>query len=98
MKNSYTKDAIKDAINQGYAWPGGYPLVFVTKDGGCLCAKCAKENIVLCTGPDEEGYSDPQWRVDAYDINYEDTSLYCDNCNALIESAYGEATNEEEGE
>lgn len=67
-----------------YAWPGGYPLYYVTKDGGCLCSKCANDNLELTLG------DDPQWKITLVDINYEDTSLYCDNCQKLVESAYGE--------
>jgi len=67
-----------------YAWPGGYPLFYITKDGGVLCPKCVNENLELVEG------DDPQWRIVAYDINYEDTELYCDNCNEKIESAYGD--------
>ena len=67
-----------------YAWPGGYPLFYITKDGGVLCSKCVNENLELVEG------DDPQWRIVAYDINYEDRELYCDNCNEKIESAYGD--------
>ena len=63
---------------------GGYPLFYVTKDCGVLCPKCANKNLKLTLG------DDPQWRIVDCDINYEDTSLYCDNCNELVESAYGE--------
>ena len=28
--------------------------------------------------------------VIAYEINYEDETMYCDHCNEKIESAYGE--------
>ncbi len=76
---------IKDAAGQypSYAWPGGYPLFYICADCGVLCADCANKNKHLDT-PD-----DKQWHIVAYDINYEDTSLYCDNCNQIIECAYG---------
>jgi hypothetical protein len=73
-----------------FAWPGGYPIFYVTKDGGCLCPKCANENITLLTDPD-----DPQWYVLGTEINYENDSLYCDNCNGKIDSAYGEDESED---
>ena len=66
-----------------YAWPGGYPLFYVTADGGILCPKCANDNITLLTDPD-----DRQWYVIGVDTNYEDDTLQCDNCNQLIEAAY----------
>jgi len=73
-----------------YDWPGGYPIFYVTKDCGVLCPKCANENKELT-----KDIEDPQWFIVDCDINYEDESLYCDNCNEKIESAYGEDENED---
>lgn len=80
-----------------YAWPGGYPLFYLCADGGILCPKCANENKeVYITSDDktseekENRFDDPQWHVIAVDINYEDTTMYCDHCNAHIVSAYGD--------
>lgn len=73
-----------------YAFPGGYPLFYITKDCGALCPKCANENKELTEDED-----DPQWFIIGIDVNWEDTTLYCDNCNKIIESAYGEDENEE---
>jgi len=67
------------------AWPGGYPLFYVTADNGVLCPKCANKNLKLTLCPD-----DKQWFIAAADINYEDGALYCDNCSGRIESAYAE--------
>jgi hypothetical protein len=70
MKNSYTKDAIKEAINQGYAWPGGYPLFFVTKDSGCLCT-FADGNDLLFQGDDMAAFLSSCWPAgceDAEDV------------------------------
>lgn len=65
-----------------YAWPGGYPIYYIVEDGGVLCPDCVNENLELAEG------DDPQWCIVAYDINYEDDELYCDNCNKKIEPAY----------
>ncbi len=64
-----------------YAWPGGYPIYYATKDGGVLCAKCANANLSATLT------TDPQWRIVAMDVNYED-EIYCDHCNEMVESAY----------
>ena len=63
---------------------GGYPLFYVTKDNGCLCPKCANENIELTLG------DDPQWKIEQVDVNWENHDLYCDNCNEIINPAYGD--------
>ena len=71
-----------------YAWPGGYPLAYVTADNGTMCPDCANSKESKQT--DKDCPDDNQWRIIAYDINYEDTGLFCDNCNKRIESAYNE--------
>ncbi len=71
-----------------YVWPGGYPMYYVTQDCGCLCANCANGNIDKTIG------DDPQWKITCSDINWEDPSLYCDNCANFIESAYGETSDQ----
>ena len=64
-----------------YAFPGGYPIFYITTQGAILCPDCANEED-----------QDPDVRDDdpilAYIVNYEDPELICDNCNAWIECAY----------
>jgi hypothetical protein len=39
----------------------------------------------------KRGYvADKQWQVVAYDVNWEDASLYCEHTSERIESAYAE--------
>lgn len=71
-----------------YAWPGGYPIYYVTVDGGVLCPKCANENLAETTNADPDTL-DEQWAIQGNDVNWEDEDLICDNCNQKIESAYG---------
>lgn len=70
---------------QSYAFTGGYPIYYITADCGVLCPDCVNKNLELLNDK-----NDKQWHVVAADINYEDNSLYCDNCNKQIESAYGD--------
>lgn len=67
----------------------GYPHYSVAKDCGVICSDCVKDNLELITEAMKDGW-DNQWIVIACDINYEDDSLYCDNCNNRIVSAYGD--------
>jgi hypothetical protein len=75
--------------NGPYAWPGGYPLYFITSDGGALsyeAAKgCRREILDSIATETNDG-----WRVIACEINYEDGDLYCDHTNSKIESAYAD--------
>ena len=72
-----------------YAWPGGYPVFYLTTDGGVLCAgnECANgTESIACS---ENCLEDDGWRVIAGDIHWEGEPLTCDHCNGEIESAYG---------
>jgi hypothetical protein len=78
-----------DGTVVSYAWPGGYPVYYVTKDGAALCVECVNKNIrEIVENTLEDGRTG--WEVAAGDVNWEDAELYCDNCNKRIESAYAE--------
>ena len=74
-------DEIRDSEGKlpAYAWPGGYPLFYLTKRSNVLCPACANADV--------ENPDDP---VEAYDANWEDSSLFCDDCGERIESAYAD--------
>lgn len=75
--------------NGAYAWPGGYPLYFVTSDGGVLSFDAARANRRLIL-ESVSAHSNDGWRVIGVDVNWEDDSLYCDDTGARIPSAYGD--------
>ena len=67
-----------------YAWPGGYPLFYITKDNAVFCASCANE-VTEDSNPEDE--------IVAHDANWEDDNLNCEMCEKRIPSAYAsEAT------
>ena len=61
-----------------YAWPGGYPMFYIDKEGNVLCPTCANKEV------------DQSQEVTAYDVNWEDAHLHCDDCSQRIPSAYAE--------
>ena len=65
-----------------FAWPGGYPVVYMAKDNGIHCPKCAND---YKAGRDNQ----EQLESVAYFIHYEGPAEQCEHCNALIDSAYG---------
>lgn len=71
-----------------YAFPGGYPIYYVTTDNGVLCPKCAGSKECK-----EATADNSQWFLAGADCNYENPNLYCDHCNKRIESAYCEEEN-----
>ena len=70
-------DDIRDQHGEypAYAWPGGYPMYYVTCDGDVLCPDCAnkaKEDVKI------------------WDIYFEGPDMVCDGCQDVeIEAAYG---------
>ena len=85
-----TIDQFREAIEYGpYAWPGGYPLYFVTSDGAALSFEAAEQNIQNIEFSIREEIYD-EWHIAAVDINWEDINLYCDDTGNRIESAYAE--------
>lgn len=87
--NIQTPAQFGKALSQPYAWPGGYPLFFITSDGAALCFKCAKKEGRRITDSIRTNCRDG-WKVEAVDVNWEDTECFCDHCSQPIESAYGE--------
>lgn len=81
----FPEDTFSHLEWESYAWPGGYPMYYIVKDGGVLCPRCANKELYRTIDPDDD-----QFFIVAADINYEDQSLYCDHCNSRIQSAYGE--------
>lgn len=71
---------VKRALKAGpYAWPGGYPLFFTTRDGAALSFAAMRERF-----REEAG------AVEGVSVNWEDSDLYCDHTGERIPSAYAE--------
>ncbi|MGY4224350.1 hypothetical protein ACVMIH_001711 [Bradyrhizobium sp. USDA 4503] len=71
-----------------YAWPGGYPLAFLTTDGAALCFDCARSerrNVFWSIA----NRCNDGWRVMACDMIDSDDSeeTTCDHCSKEIGSA-----------
>lgn len=76
-----------DGSLPAYAWPGGYPIVYVMDDGEVLCPDCAngKNGSDASVGAD----AGSGWRIKGYQIHWEGEPEHCAHCNAEIPSAYG---------
>jgi hypothetical protein len=76
-----------DGTLPAYAWPGGYPVVYMAKDNGILCPACAN-----AYNPKRDNQD--QLEPVAFFVHYEGPAEQCENCNAAIESAYGDPDQE----
>lgn len=59
-----------------WAWPGGYPIVYLTSAMDPICGECAQE-------------VDFQEEICYQEINWESQGEVCCGCNKELESAYG---------
>jgi hypothetical protein len=86
----YTNQDLKNQLRSGpFAWPGGYPLYFITDDGAALSFNAVRENLRSVIWSIRHGVNDG-WRVVGCDVNWEDPKLFCDHTGNRIESAYAE--------
>ena len=75
-------ERMSDGTLPKYSSVGCYPLFYLDGENSVLCADCANES-------DNDDELD-KFRPVACDANWEDPSLYCDQCSTRIESAYAD--------
>ena len=73
----------EDGTLPAFAWPGGYTLIYYTRDGETVCADCANREV------------DDSQAVIGQDIYWEGPALDCGDCGKVLESSYGDPTTEE---
>ena len=81
------RDLLETLAAGPYAWPGGYPMYFITQDGCALSFDAVKKSALAKARDIKERSFD---RVVWADVNYEDGNLYCDETGEPIPSAYGD--------
>lgn len=82
---------LKATLRAGcYAWPGGYPLYFITADGAALSFETVRREFRLVADAIRRRDNTSGWRVIACDVNWEDDDLTDADTGKKIESAYGE--------
>ena len=82
---------IKQALRNGpYAWPGGYPMYFVTSDGEAFSFEGARECWRDIVRVHLNNLRSSGWHIAGVDINYENPDLYCAHTGKRIESAYAD--------
>ena len=67
---------------------GCYPLMYVTDHDAVVCPDCAYAIVAAKVSGDDLEYLGHD--IAAYDSNWQDPELYCDQCETRIESAYAE--------
>ena len=86
-----TVEELDAAIEHGkYTSVGGYPIFFITSDGAALSYDTVKDERNIIAEAIEDNDTRGGWRVEAVDVNWEDTDLIDDHTGDPIESAYGD--------
>ena len=77
----------EDGMLPAYAWPGGYPIRYLTADSGELCPDCANgENGSEASAL--EG-TEGGWFIIGHFVAWEGEPSTCDHCETMMETAYG---------
>ncbi len=63
-----------------YAWPGGYEIFFICKDGGLLCSPCVVKEWDECISTAVEDCADDWNIVSMSHTGQLDERESCDNC------------------
>ena len=82
------KKDLARAYKEPYAWPGGYPVYLLLRDGALLCRKCFKgeyRSIIW----DLDNKCNTGWSPYGIEALYEGPE-YCGHCGEKLESAYGD--------
>jgi hypothetical protein len=69
-------------------------MLLIMSDGECLCADCTKVNYRLISKATRDNARDG-WQALQVVIHWEGDPEHCANCNAQIDSAYGNPDNAE---
>lgn len=77
----------EDGTLPAFAWPGGYPFLYLMADGECLCPACA--NGKNGSEASESLDAPADWRIVASYIHWEGEPECCAHCGAMVDSAYG---------
>lgn len=77
MTEELKKLCNKNGKLPAWAWPGGYPLMYLDSGNFVLCAECASKDDSAAE------------RV-TYTLYFEGPTIYCEYCNTDIQSAYGD--------
>lgn len=89
------KDLKAHLRNGEFAFPGGYPKFFIVDDGEAMSFAAVRSNLREIMRSTFTNARDG-WQIEACEINWEDSDLYCAHTNKQISSAYGVDSNETE--
>jgi hypothetical protein len=87
-------DRNEDGSLPSFAFPGGYPLYYVTADNGFLCPDCANGENGCIASDKEDTAEDAHWHIVECVVHYGADPIICDHCEGRIGSAYGPVEDE----
>ena len=83
-------NALRYAVRNKYAWPGGYEIIGITTDGGLLCSSCmTKEYKLILDAIRSEDHSGWCLSTTTTTVDFENFER-CDNCNKFLDAYHEE--------
>ena len=79
-----TVKQLKELVRVGFAWPGGYTIVFITSDGEVLCRSCVKKEWRQILYSMRHHLTDG-WRVVGYALLEAGETEICAHCGKELE-------------
>ena len=88
-----------DGTLPAFAWPGGYPVMYLFSDGAGCCAACAngQNGSIARTINESDDNPNDGWYIVGYWIHHEGEPAACEHCGSLTASAYGDPNGRCEG-
>lgn len=86
-------EKMENGLYPTFAFPGGYPIIYLTADNAVLCPDCANGLNGSEASPDHD---EKMWRLVACDVHYEGQPETCEHCQFQVHSAYGDPFEDDE--
>lgn len=84
MRPELTSLALRAAIRQKFAWPGGYEIYGITSDGSTLCCDCMRQEYRQIAYARKFNVHDG-WNVQVIALDCEtDSFTDCAHCSRVI--------------
>ncbi len=100
--NSYNRPAstilreVREAIRNPLTSIGAYPVYTVLRDGGLLCAQCARDNYRHISEHTRHPEWSDDWAVVGAEVYWEGPEIDCTQCGHPLDSAYGPTDEEDQ--
>ena len=76
-------DLVRCCARERYAWPGGYEICLIMKDGTLLCSKCVRDNYRIILDSTKKYISD-EWQCIGITNESDIEDCLCSHCSVSL--------------